>query len=961
MEVRKLLEAETIVVDEDGGQSLWLSGGVSDNIPTVVEPTGTPGRLSMQDLTNTGHAHLKSPAPPSSKPSPSRRVSPKPQGSPKPHGVKIAGSGLFHGAKPSSPLSQGIPQFGTQSKSHPTSPVGRHAVSNHSSPVQQKQSPFSEFIVAETRAKPLSLDAKPVAEEQPKFQPMKEEPEDEPISQRPNSRSTFMIDTPKTPLSSITNAPLSMPGTPRSSTNYDDLSRRLSQLNREKQSWLDSAHELERTRSSCQRLQREVDSTKNLLKNEKQIARQWEEKYLQINAEFTHLQSKTDEALFEANEKVSELESNIAELHRNHSNAMERQEHLHATEMDAAKVEMDRIQAQLETQRKNIDAQTHLAREWEDKCICLSEELSTCKATWIKENGDLKNSYEAKISGMTQRYNQQVDQMVHAQQQELESTRKEFSKTNAVIEGQYKSEIAQLKDQISEGLEAKSQVRALNSEVSSLHTRMEEREKVFQRTVDEHRNNLLRVQDEYKAEIDRIEATNKEAVQRLADEHSEEVVALREQLTNASDRCHMLEASAKRTAAELADCQEAKTAYEKECKKHRAKLQELADALQSTEFDKKQLEVEVQSMTAQIADLDNRLEEQAVALAEASEDSTERLNTFRQRLEEAERQLESKQEEASEAMTEASVTRRELAEARAQITAANEKIRLVTKDANEAEARLKTVTQQKNTANELLEEMKKARTHDEQRAMEKDLEITSLRRQLESLQSARFPTAMSPMKYHERKSTTATITVTDTASNRASRKTGRDEVERIASTSPAPGERDSKKARTQQRSFAITGFPNKQLLSEIKSLGNTSTVDSRSNEPLSSTVTHLITSGQLTVKLLSAVLHGCWILPERYVKDSVAHGEWLDESKYGIQQRDSALKGKTMAFTPKFAASRHKDTVTLVAKEGECSLLDTDDYDICDIVMCHPTESKSTPNGMTWEGLIQLVYPQQVS
>lgn len=168
-----------------------------------------------------------------------------------------------------------------------------------------------------------------------------------------------------------------------------------------------------------------------------------------------------------------------------------------------------------------------------------------------------------------------------------------------------------------------------------------------------------------------------------------------------------------------------------------------------------------------------------------------------------------------------------------------------------------------------------------------------------------------------------------------------------------------KRARTEDaRVFAISGFDGNDLLLSIRQLPNVAIAECKSNMPVPSNLTHLITNGQLTVKLLTALVRGCWILPEAYVLDSLKQRTWLSESEYGFQHADPPLLKKRIALTEAFAECKHYATANLLLKEGGAVVVNSPEE--ADVVVCTNDELQSYANGINWEGVVKLIYPVKI-
>ncbi|ESL10373.1 hypothetical protein TRSC58_01896 [Trypanosoma rangeli SC58] len=162
------------------------------------------------------------------------------------------------------------------------------------------------------------------------------------------------------------------------------------------------------------------------------------------------------------------------------------------------------------------------------------------------------------------------------------------------------------------------------------------------------------------------------------------------------------------------------------------------------------------------------------------------------------------------------------------------------------------------------------------------------------------------------------------------------------------------------RVFTISGFDASDLLSQIKQLPHATVAECRSNTPVPSNLTHLVTNGQLTIKLLTALVRGCWILPDAYVRDSLRDQRWLDESAYGFRHEVLPLSQRRIGFTEGFVSSRHYNTAKLIIDEGGASV--ESGLQIADIVLCIHSELDSLGgiHAMTWDKLVELIYPVKI-
>lgn len=166
------------------------------------------------------------------------------------------------------------------------------------------------------------------------------------------------------------------------------------------------------------------------------------------------------------------------------------------------------------------------------------------------------------------------------------------------------------------------------------------------------------------------------------------------------------------------------------------------------------------------------------------------------------------------------------------------------------------------------------------------------------------------------------------------------------------------------RVFGISGYETQSLFAAIKTLPNVAIAECKSNMPVPSNLTHLITNGQLTIKLLSSLVKGCWILPESYVLDSLDQKEWLPEQDYGFQHEIPPLKDRKVFMTPAFIASRNFNMASVLINEGNGIIVEKEKD--ADIVLCTNNDSRFqenvSQNGpvMNWECFVDTIYPQKI-
>jgi chromosome segregation ATPase len=174
-------------------------------------------------------------------------------------------------------------------------------------------------------------------------------------------------------------------------------------------------------------------------------------------------------------------------------------------------------------------------------------------------------------------------------------------------------------------------------------------------------------------------------------------------------------------------------------------------------------------------------------------------------------------------------------------------------------------------------------------------------------------------------------------------------------------DRCSKRHRAEEprRIVTMTGFEDRDLSRDLCALPNVSIIASRSNAPVPEELTHLICNGSLTIKLLSALVRGCWILPKRFAQDSVAAQQWLDEAAYGFRHETLPLLGKRIACTEGFKASKYYGTAQMIAHEGGAVMDDRED--LADFVLCTSQENPRGEMSYTWDRMVRTIYPAPIS
>ncbi|SCU68499.1 Myosin-like protein [Trypanosoma equiperdum] len=178
---------------------------------------------------------------------------------------------------------------------------------------------------------------------------------------------------------------------------------------------------------------------------------------------------------------------------------------------------------------------------------------------------------------------------------------------------------------------------------------------------------------------------------------------------------------------------------------------------------------------------------------------------------------------------------------------------------------------------------------------------------------------------------------------------------------PPSASKQAKRSRSvEQRVFTISGFDGTELLEQIHKLPYATVAECKSNSPVPTNLTHLVTNGQLTVKLLTALVRGCWILPEAYVHESTKQKMWLDELSYGFRHVKLPIARKRIGFSEGFVSSRHLNTANLIIVEGGATV--ESNLTEADMILCTRSEYGNMENtrAVTWDKLVELIYPVKI-
>lgn len=174
---------------------------------------------------------------------------------------------------------------------------------------------------------------------------------------------------------------------------------------------------------------------------------------------------------------------------------------------------------------------------------------------------------------------------------------------------------------------------------------------------------------------------------------------------------------------------------------------------------------------------------------------------------------------------------------------------------------------------------------------------------------------------------------------------------------------------TKKAVFAITGIPaSVQLAEDLSSFPHSEVCSAPSDAPIPAEVTHIISNGNITVKVLTALVRGCWVLPPTYVAKCSSNGGLVSEEQYGFRHADLPLAGKVIGITAGFRQGQFGKHLQDIAQEGGATIkfinMTTDDaaeISQYSIVACLKAEQQSFPkNGKTWESIVLAILPTAI-
>lgn len=680
----------------------------------------------------------------------------------------------------------------------------------------------------------------------------------------------------------------------------DELKGKLAQLNREKLRWEDAARDLERSKTE---LQQARDDYRALEEYTQTIKTSADEASLRAERDAKARQeaeSKLLEAMRNASKEQLALKSQIDEVKKANSHKLfEMKEALEAEHA----MELTRITQENES----------VVRELEQK---FSESDNSAKELSLKLASSETAMLKAK-EALAQREKELV--------QQLSQLRMELSKarTDATDHAkQMQERVDTMHREHADAMErqktvSEEQLFVLREEAKAAQDLLQQRLCAFEEKYEAAKEDLFHARSDIQsqqASMKQLRVSHETAVQHAAEMHAKELNHIRSDLT-------ALESSLAEAQKNLSDSQG----------EHRAVFERLV-AEQATTRD---LTEKVSAHLGEISVLEERLRS-AVSDIESRDVELDEIAEVMQRMNnERDNTVKGYSEDLIEARARCDKLEGDLIAARLSLS-------------NERKAHLATDGTYRRTIAELREQVTQAASSNVS-AHTEDLEAHQhLRALCDQLgqRVAALETENSSLQE-------------EVARTRDTTKRQRGLVD-VPTNVAASREPSGKRHRPEvvQRTFAVSGFDGQDLKfikKAIMELPNADFVECRSNEPLPASVTHLVASGQLTVKLLSAAVKGCWVVPKAYVDGSVASGSWNDEAATGFKHQQLPLSGKGVFVTSSFKSSKHFPTAKLLIDQG--GAMTSSLAEGADIILTTSSEVSKFSGAQTWETFVNEIYP----
>ncbi|KEG12561.1 hypothetical protein DQ04_01611030 [Trypanosoma grayi] len=714
----------------------------------------------------------------------------------------------------------------------------------------------------------------------------------------------------------------------------DELRARVNQMTRERLKWSNSQRDLEITRFELTQVREELQTMRDyvkVMKGELDEANARADR----EAKGRHvLETQLNDMIAQRKSENEFLKKQLSDIKEEHNQRLaemaERSETEGTSRTEAMRDQIIKLSEELES----LEASNAQA---EQECL----RLQTEKEGFRSSLNALQEKYEESQRSLELHANRCADlEKMHAEFVErIEKSHAEALNSQMLLDEERMRQITASKDEIVKDLREELQTqkdksRCLNDELSSLRHRCQLAEEEAKQLNHDHEKEIKRILDEHRLALCQQQLQTEALVReakggRLSME--EERSSLRRQLTKTSEELSTV------------------TAILAQREKHMRQLENELQTAKESALKTEQEHISGSKEAEGLREALNHAEERVQRLMTQQDISVTEYTKDIQGLKD---QLASTQEELLRVKSELSSSVQEKIKQETESRGIISDLRAHLEEAGCEKDVVQQLSRDKKLAEELAEEYKSKYLSTYKKAENLDIELGAVtnrcalleKRLDEELRRSLRNASISPTPPHR-----------DGGAKRL----------RSASSVNIPLSTATKHAVKKSRSveplvFTISGFEGSALLTEIKQMPYATVAECRSNTPVPSNLTHLVTNGQLTIKLLTALVRGCWILPEAYVHDSAREKQWLDESEYGFRHEELPLSQKRIGFTEGFVTSRHYNTANLIIAEGGAST--ESNLHMADIVLCTHSESGSLEDmrAMTWDKVVELIYPVKV-
>jgi myosin heavy subunit len=680
----------------------------------------------------------------------------------------------------------------------------------------------------------------------------------------------------------------------------DELKGKLAQLNREKLRWEDSARDLERSKTE---LQQARDDYKALEEYTHTIKVSADEAGLRAERDAKlrqEAESKLLEAMRGASKEQLALKSQIDEVKKVHSHKLFELKETLEQEKDA-----ERTRAEQE--------RDEIVREYETKVSLLERRIEELTAKVAASEIVVANAKDA-----FQVREKELHQQLSQAQMELSASRTAASNNIKQMQDRMDT-MARAHNESIESVKATSaeQLFLAREESKNIQDNLQQRLAAIEEKHDALKDDMFRAKSDLQASqsaMKQLRTSHEAATLHAAELHAKELDHARSDLS-------ALEANINSVQKSLSDSQNEQRATYARLLAEQSTARDLAEKLASQNAETTAVEEKLRAAIADIEARDVELDEIAEVM--------QRMNNERDTT------VKGYSEDLVEARARCDKLEGDLSSARLNLS-------------NERKAHLATDGTYRRTIAELREQLTNASSTN----------VSAHTEDLEAQQHLRVLCEELAQRVRSLESDNESL---------------RDELSRTQAKRPRTGlvevtpnvvlrEPSMKKHRPEpvERVFAVSGFEGpelKALKQAIEDLPCASLVECRSNAPLPASVTHLVASGQLTVKLLSAAVKGCWVVPKSYVESSATVGDWNDEATCGFRHASLPLSGKSIYFTPAFKSSKHFSTAKLLVDQGG-AIPSSSEHGV-DFVLSVASEAPKFASARSWETFVNEIYPVQ--